>query len=278
MTVEMACPYCRFSRLVSIDKIPPGAKSAICPSCGQRFEFASQIKNGSGMGNGLQREDPPGEEGGTGSVAGKGEAPWENLTEIGTWRAITSTVKGTLFSPGNFFKSLTSRGGQGKPFAFGLTVGSLGGMFSLFWHFLSVTTGREGTDDPVFGRMGIGLFFLTLIIIIPMMVTVGIYIYSGILHLMLLLLRGGKNGFEATFRVVAYSQAAQLWGLIPFIGGAVGGIWQLIVLIIGLKEIQETSFFKVIMAFVIPLALISLLFILVMIPVLFNLIDTLLIS
>ena len=276
MTVEMVCPYCRFSRVVRLDKIPPGAKSAICPSCRQRFEFASQIKDGSGAGNGLQREDSPGEEGDTRSVAGKGEAPWENLTELGTWRAITSTVKATLFSPGTFFRSLTSKGGQGKPFAFGLTVGSLGGMFSLFWHFLSVTAGGERTDDPVFGRMGIGLFFLTLIIIIPVMVTVGIYIYSGILHLMLLLLRGGKNGFEATFRVVAYSEAAQLWGLIPFIGGAVGGIWQLIVLIIGLREIQEASFYKVIMAFILPLVLISMIFILAMIPVLFTFIDMLL--
>jgi len=75
---------------------------------------------------------------------------------------------------------------------------------------------------------------------------------------MLLIVGGEKKGFEATFRVVSYSHAAQAWGVIPFVGGWIGGIWQLIVQIIGLREMHETSYFKVIMAFVIPAALIFL--------------------
>jgi hypothetical protein len=88
---------------------------------------------------------------------------------------------------------------------------------------------------------------------------------------MLLILRGGKNGFGSTFRVVSYSQAAQLCGLVPFVGGFVGGIWQLIVMIVGLKEIQETSYFRVIMAFLIPVAAIVTLVFMVMVPILIKL-------
>ena len=72
------------------------------------------------------------------------------------------------------------------------------------------------------------------------------------LSLFLLVVRGGQNGFEATFRVVSYSQATQALGLIPFIGGWIGGIWQLIVQIIGLREIHEISYFRVVIAFLIP--------------------------
>jgi hypothetical protein len=81
---------------------------------------------------------------------------------------------------------------------------------------------------------------------------------SGILHLMLVVVRGGDSGFKATFRVVSYSQAAQAWGLIPFVGGWIGGVWQFIVQIIGLRQIHKTSYVKVVIAFAIPAALVFL--------------------
>ncbi|OPX37866.1 MAG: hypothetical protein B1H13_12185 [Desulfobacteraceae bacterium 4484_190.3] len=80
------------------------------------------------------------------------------------------------------------------------------------------------------------------------------------------MVRGANNGFEATFRVVSYSQAAQIVGVIPFLGGWIGGVWQLIVQIIGLREIHETSYLRVILAFVIPLFVGILLAIAVIVP------------
>ena len=75
---------------------------------------------------------------------------------------------------------------------------------------------------------------------------------------MLLLVRGGKNRFEATFRVVAYSEATAVWSILPFIGGLIGWVWMSIVLIIGLKEVHETSYLRIAVAFSIPLALLLL--------------------
>lgn len=76
--------------------------------------------------------------------------------------------------------------------------------------------------------------------------------------MLLLLVRGAKNGFEATFRVVAYSQATRLWSTIPFIGSPIGWIWRAIVQIIGLKEAHEISYVRIVVAFLIPLALLML--------------------
>jgi hypothetical protein len=66
--------------------------------------------------------------------------------------------------------------------------------------------------------------------------------------------------------VVSYSQATQLLGLFPFIGGLIGFLWMIIVQIIGLKEIHETSYLKVIIAFLIPPALILLLVMAIVVP------------
>ena len=77
------------------------------------------------------------------------------------------------------------------------------------------------------------------------------------MHLMLLIV-GVKNGFEATFRVISYSQATQVLGLIPFIGGVIGGVWLAIVQFIGLRAIHEISYLKVLMAFLIPVVVLIL--------------------
>lgn len=73
--------------------------------------------------------------------------------------------------------------------------------------------------------------------------------------MLLLVVRGANNGYEATFRVVAYSQATRVWSIIPLLGGAVGWIWRSIVYTVGLKEAQETSYGRVLLAFSIPFAL-----------------------
>jgi len=69
-----------------------------------------------------------------------------------------------------------------------------------------------------------------------------------------MVVKGANNGFEASFRVTAYSQAALLWGLIPFAGGFIGGIWSLVVQIIGFREAHEISYLKVIIALLLALA------------------------
>jgi hypothetical protein len=69
------------------------------------------------------------------------------------------------------------------------------------------------------------------------------------------LVRGGKNRFEATFRVVAFSQATAVWSILPFIGSPIGWVWKTIVLTIGLKEAHEISYLRIVVAFLIPLAL-----------------------
>jgi hypothetical protein len=257
MIVELTCPYCRFSKQIPKEKIPKGAKGVTCPRCRQRFEMPEfNPKAGPGTAETGEEKGSDGPEEGHGKDLNRQSSPWENRSNLGLWQGIYQTLKAVLFSPEKLFRTLTYKGGIKEPLAFGLLVACLGAMIGFFWEFLILSGGLLSLAYPLFGQLTAALIFLLVIVIIPVLVTFVMFIYSGILHLLLCILGAGQNGFEATFRVVSYSQAAQVWALIPFLGGPIAGIWQLIVQIIGLREIHETSYLRVIIAFMIPVALI----------------------
>ncbi len=260
MTVKITCPKCNFSKSIPEEKIPAGARWATCPQCKNRFAFAPPE-----AGPGPEQEQKEiGEEGRVERRA----PPWENRSELGLWQGIYQTFKGVLFSPDKLFSTMTHKGGIKEPLAFGLLLGSIGSMFGFFWQFLMMSGSLMALGKELMGHLSMSLIFFVIIIISPLFVTIAIFLISAILHLLLLVVRGGKSGFEATFRVVSYSQATQIWGVIPFLGGFIGFLWIIIVQIIGLREIHETSYLRVILALLIPVALILLLLLAIVIPLL----------
>lgn len=258
MTLELTCPYCRFSKHIPEDRVPAQAKWATCPQCRQRFQISRDPLN-------FNTEEPKQEPivaqaaRDSGPIPGRSPAPWERRDDLGLWQGIFQTFKEVLLSPERLFKGLTFNKGIGEPLAFGLLIGSIGGMFGLFWQSLISSGDMLNFGESLFGRFAVLFLFLIMLIVIPLVVTAWMFIYSGILHLLLLIMGAGKNGFEATFRVIAYSQAAQALGAIPFIGSATGFVWQLIVQVVGLREIHETSYLRVIIAFLIPIGFLGLL-------------------
>ncbi|MBW1780394.1 MAG: YIP1 family protein [Deltaproteobacteria bacterium] len=274
MAVELVCPFCRFSKRIPEKKIPARAKWAICPRCKQKFDI-SPLDRGTGPvggdipGDDTIRETGRGSESETESE--RSGAPWENRFGKGLVWGVYHTFKAAIFSPAAFFRGLTFNGGIREPLAFGLLIGAVGNMFGIFWPVMMVSGGLLPFGGAVFGQLTAGLIFLILMVAVPIGVVVSMFIYSAILHLLLLMVRGGKNGFEASFRVVAYSQAAQVWELIPVIGSWVGGVWQLVVQVIGLREIHGISYLRVIVAFLLPVAFLFALVLAVLVPLLIHL-------
>ena len=269
MKIELVCPYCHFSKKVPEEKIPDGTRLAICPNCRRRFEF-SITKDGIGFSSkeykaeeeySAREEDSAREDKKSEKPSAEplhSGVPWENRSEIGLWQAIYQTFRMVLFSPETLFRSMKNKTGIWEPLAFGLLFGSVGSMFGFFWQFLFLSGEIVNFAQSIFGQFTVCLLFLVMLIIVPFIIIITMFIVSGILHLLLLIVGGGTNGFESTFRVVAYTQVAQIWGLIPVFGSFVGGIWQLVIQIIGLKEVHKTSYPRVIIAFLIPVAIIFL--------------------
>ena len=254
--MEIVCPYCSFSKSVPDEKIPRGAKTAICPRCRQRFAIP-----------GLEKpvNAPPAQD------KDRTPPPWERRSELGLGRAFRESVKGVLFSPALFFRRMTVGRGILEPLAIGILMGSLGMMFEIVWQSLT----RFG-DLPILrggwiGKLTWGPLLTLTMVLCPVIVTIFICVASLGLHVLLVIVRGAKNGFEATLRAVSYGQATQLWAVIPFIGSFLAGIWFTVVMVVGLREIHGISYVKVILALLIPFVAMMVLLVAVLIPFLLSL-------
>jgi hypothetical protein len=258
MTLEITCPHCHFSKTLPREKIPDGVKWATCPRCNHRFEVSfSQVSMTLGT---------VAESGASGAEEDRSASPWENRSEVGLWQGILQTTKAVLFSPREFFSKMSPQVGMREPLAFGLLLGSVGTMFGLFWQFLIMSWSILFSGIAVLGQFTTSLIFLGMMIVSPLFVFMSILITSAILHVLLRLVRAGRSGFQGTFRVVSYAQAAQILAVVPLIGGFLGSGWLLVVQIIGLREIHQTSYLRLFVALLIPLGLILVLIVAVVIP------------
>jgi len=249
MIIKPTCPFCNFSRELGSEKIPSGVSYVTCPRCNQRFEYKDPGPEFS-FGHWKKDSEKEGP-----AIA----TPWERRDELGILRAVSQTFKSVLFSPVNFFKGMPQGEGIGEPFAFGLLTGSLGTMFGLFWQFLLVPDRVLSLSSTLSDRFEMNLLFLVILVVSPVFIILNMFITGGLIHLCLLIVRGGRSGFEGTFRVIAFSQATQILSLVPFIGSLTSLIWRFIIIVIGLRETHRISYLRVFAAFLFPVGLLLLL-------------------
>ena len=114
--------------------------------------------------------------------------------------------------------------------------------------------------SPQGGVIDIFLFVLTIIILFAMTFIIAFF-FGAWLHLFAWLL-GGRKGLWYTEKSNFYGLTPFLIiGWIPVIGGIIGGIWSIVLEIIGLKELQGMSTLKAAVAVI--LAIVILFFIIV---------------
>jgi len=76
-------------------------------------------------------------------------------------------------------------------------------------------------------------------------------------HLCVMIVGGNQKGFEATFRAICYSFSATLFYIVPIIGSFVGGIYILILAILGVREGHGISTGKAVVAVLLPLIVVA---------------------
>ena len=194
---------------------------------------------------------------------GGGSTPWERRAEIGLVSALVETTKSVLTSPGEFFRGMPVSGGIGAPLGYGVILGYVGLLAQAIYD--AVFRAVMGSAFAPFGSrpemerfgalMGGGLGFMVSAILGPILAVIGIFVAAGVFHVMLLLLGSARRDFEATVRVSCYSEAAALLLLIPLCGQLVGGVYQIVLWIIGLSEAHGITKGKAAAAVLIPIAL-----------------------
>lgn len=94
--------------------------------------------------------------------------------------------------------------------------------------------------EELFTGGGLALFVVGSLAVSLVLYPLSLIINATVTHLGCLLVGASKNGFWATFRVVAYAQVPMIFVGIPFVG--VGAwIWAIILTIWGIMQVHQTT-------------------------------------
>jgi len=235
-----------------------------CPHCGAAFEMVGTPGEQQPKGGGMPPVQPMAQSKAEGDTK---YCAWEDKARLGFVGALYETWKESLFNPTNFFRKLPIIGGIGNPLLYGLILGMIGVIFSImygqFWSNVfdfSKFAPYMGNDFDMeaynFAQQMQSIGMLIKLVISPFAILIGFFIASGVFHLILLIFGWNKVNFEATFRVIAYSESAQFFEIVPFFGGLVTLVWSVVLYIIGLKEIHKLSVGQALLVVFLPIILI----------------------
>lgn len=180
--------------------------------------------------------------------------PWEHRQERGFVNAFIETLTMVLTRPSEAFSVMKREGGLVEPIIYALIGGCLGGivsfLFSLGLQSFGLFTDKNNSLAAMTG-MGFGF---GMIILLPFFLVIFLFIWSGIVHLCLMIVGGANQPFETTFRVLAFTHGSTgPLQIIPVCGGLISLVWAIVCYCIGLARAQETDTGRAVVAVFLPL-------------------------
>jgi len=196
---------------------------------------------------------------GTEVAVAVGASPaWERRTELGLPAAVVQTVQQVLGAPQKTFSEMAPAGKLTDTLVYLLVVGVPVMVINLIFSGIlnTIAPGEMMKQSAQYtpGVMWFGLILLA--VISPILISLGAFIYSGLMHLFLMLTGGANEPFRATFRVCGYATgSAYVLQLVPICGPLVSGIWNLYVTVVGLRVVHKTDTWRVVVAVLMPVVL-----------------------
>jgi hypothetical protein len=160
-----------------------------------------------------------------------------------------------LTKPTTAFTVMKREGGLAEPLIYAVIGGSFGVLVYFLFLFLLQSIGfMADSRSAMAGVVGMGIGFIFVLILMPILVAIWMFVAAGILHLCLMIVGGAKQSFETTFRVVCFSiGSAYPLLVVPFCGNLVAGIWAIVLYCIGLARAHETDTGRAVLAVFLPL-------------------------
>jgi hypothetical protein len=218
-------------------EIFPGG--VFCPHCGTRIAVADPSAT-------------PAIPVTAGRDGGSWDNPWEERGGRGPVAAFAETLQRTLFHPVAFFRGTAPDRGAGAALLYAVLVGTLSIAVAFLWQrALGERLAGEfgGRYFDTFGRMpivaGVSAF-------LPIGVALGTVIWAAVLHVCLAVLGGARGTYTTTLKAVCYSSSATAFNVFPVCGAAIGAVWQVVVQVIGLRELHRTSTARAFWAWFLP--------------------------
>jgi hypothetical protein len=168
--------------------------------------------------------------------------PWENPS-FPALEGLYETAKLVLLKPREAFARMSSEVSLGKPVLFALILGWVGIFVAQVygWVFRSTMASLMPGFFPRREFLASKLVSVATVLAAPLWILLSLAIVTVVVHLFLLLYGGAHKGLEMTFRTLAYSEAVQLFQVVPLVGGLVALFWWLAVVIPGLAQAHGTT-------------------------------------
>ncbi len=177
----------------------------------------------------------------------------------GLWESVVMLVT----HPDEAFRRVRDGDSVGRPLVYAIVMAYVGFAAGLLWFALQAVPAamlgalaeRAGEAGPGGMLAGVSLLVIALggLLAIPLLTAIWLALATLVVHLFLLLFGGAKRGLVATFRVLAYASTAQLAAIVPFCGGILQAIWALVLDVIGLSRVHETTELRAAAALLAPL-------------------------
>lgn len=195
--------------------------------------------------------------------AGEVMPSWERRADLGVVPAIIETTKEVLARPSETFAAMPKTGGIGGSLLYSIAVAwvttAVAFGYQGLWAYLNPEEFQKQLESMGQASVELGFFWMIMgvvIVFLPLFLAIGLFVSAGVVHLGLMVFGGARNGFEATLRVLAYTQGAtSVLQLIPMCGGLLYSVWYFVSGVIGLIKVHEADPWRVILAVLLPFLL-----------------------
>ena len=187
--------------------------------------------------------------------------PWEEVDRVGVLKAFVRTIRLALTRPDAFAQGIAAGDMVMPSLVFGLLVTAIASVFDAAYAVGAMrlagplieemgsslpgifgTSGLPTARDILF-QHGLGILFYPALI----------FLWGGVIHLLLRL--GGRpaGGFAVTLRVANYSMAPQILTIFPVCGSLVGWVWTIVLVVRSLMALHRTGGLGTVAAVLLPL-------------------------
>ncbi len=185
-------------------------------------------------------------------MANKKQDKGNKKTDKPKWNWLVEVGKEVILDPMSFFEKVPKEHGLKKALIYWSVVTILASLMALIYIIpysimqLALKGGIAGfVSAPFIVAMIVLVYFLIFFIGLAMIFV------SGAIYQFIFKLLNGKGGFHDTVRVLCYARTAQLFVIIPFAGFFVG-IYHLVLLVIGFKQVHKLSWGMSILGTLLP--------------------------
>lgn len=224
------CPACNAQFQCDVSGI------VACPGCGEQSRVEVAVAEGTSF-----------------DRAGRG----------GWVSAFFEAVKLSIADPLVFFEQVAAGRGWVRPWAYATIISTfvflIAAAYQAGFQALAISMNIAAEIERAFFPLAalsipltVGFVALLGLVGVPIFTTMMLFIQAGVCHLCLLILSAVRRDYWATFRTICYATGPQLFQVVPLLGGMVGPIWQLVLVIIGLKVVHRTTYGRSALAVFLP--------------------------